>query len=151
MRKTIVTILIGLGFVASLMGQQLTALEIHKAGSVIHLEVSFEPPKSEDLRTISLQLIAVDPHPQEESRGFVTQFNGGVETKRISPTTFETSIKIPNEACTGDYKLIIMATVPGQTIRYESPADFQPIIFHIRNDKEVPKPRITKVREIPHK
>jgi len=133
------TVLVG----AQIFGQNVAVQRVYHPDDVIRLQVTFEGPNIADLRWVSIQLYGQQLVAKDQP-GFENQLSGG-DSKRISENTFETSFKIPQNAATGDYKLVLAATVPGRSLRYESPKDFKEEIFHIDNPSHFESPKIKSV------
>jgi hypothetical protein len=83
--------------------------------------------------------------------GFNPQLAWG-ESKPTGPSTFEVSLKIPDNQASGDYSLTeISATIgqnPSITLNYTLP-DFPERKFRIDNPKSITKPTIKDVKELP--
>src|SRR5262249_23769740 len=104
----------------------------YKPGDTLRLSVAFDGTNIDDIKDLQISLLFNDAQIPDNQRGFNTQPYGG-ESKRVSPTAFELSFKIPDNCATGNYYLRLLATVNGRRIFYSSPKDFDQRIFRIEN------------------
>lgn len=144
LRLSIVAFLV----IGLLHAQQAKELPRHP-GEVLRFEVKFEGPDTAKVRTVSLGLQATPTttKPSNQS-GFISGFSSEKSVEASSPGIFRPEIKIPDNAMSGDYYLIVSAQADTGNVGYEAGKQFQLHLFHIENTRTFTPPTIT-VKELP--
>jgi len=124
---------------SALAAQQVT--DFRRPGDVIRIEVKFDGPDANKIKSIVLYLSAVGSIPGNQI-GFQNGF-GGDWTDAASPHTFETEVKIPANVATGDYKLSINARAEAGSTQYVAGDQFHLPLFHIKNERSFVPPTVT--------
>jgi hypothetical protein len=116
--------------------------EFRKPGDALHFEVKFNGPDADKIRSVSIDFNVTGNKPTADQTGFQRSFGGPTFTAS-SPRTFVVEAKIPETACSGDYRVYVNVQSDSGSFQYVSGEQFQMPLIHIRNDRTFTAPQIT--------